>query len=243
MDKILILAILLINFVIPSNAQRVEVGANELSHKESNYTPQLKSTNDLQIENRDDAISSLTLAVNTVNNVLTWASFIVALLTLFTILLGLVGYYRLKKSIDKKIKEADLKLLDLKTKEEQLSETRTRIDEFNNLLQEQKIFVNSTNQYLYKATEQVINEISDQQVAMEIFEGMVHDYHVANLYAPDENTRFAAIAYLNSKGVPKDINALEGIANSETNEQYRIMAREAVGVIKHKYPDDENTNN
>lgn len=186
---------------------------------------------------KGDEIGSLSLAINTVNNILTGAEVLIGVLTLLTVFFGFFGYYRFKKRIDEKSKGIDSKL-------KEFEEMKTQLAEAYHLLEMQNGYISFANGYLYQTTEQMVNQISDADLAMEIFKKMNHNYHVANLYSADENTRFAAIAYLRDNGWLEDINHLYSLSKTDKVERLRTFASETIGIIKYRFKDEkEGTNN
>ena len=174
-----------------------------------------------------DLISSLTLCVNAVNNVIQNTSCIIAILTFATILAGFFGYKNLKKKLDSKAREVDEKLAEIASFKENVTEAR-------HLIKSQDNYVHSAIGYLYHITEQIINQMEDQKLAMEIYKDLFHKYHVANLYSADKNTRFAALAYLKEKGTQDDIEHLQLLSSIDSEEKYRNMAIEIIGIIKYR---------
>ena len=182
-----------------------------------------------------DEISSLTLAINTVNNILTYASFIIALLTFATILAGFFGYKKLEKKVVFKTKEMDEKL-------KEIEEFKKQVTEAHQLLENQNSYIQFANNYLYQTTEQIINQMNDSVLAMEIYKTLSHNYHVANLYSIDKDIRFAALAYLREKGELSDIEHLQKVSINDTEERFRNMAKEIIGTIKYRMENEKNIN-
>ena len=184
-----------------------------------------------------DEIGSLSLAINSVNNILTGAEVLIGVLTLLTVFFGFFGYYRFKKKIDKKSKAIDSKL-------KEFEQMKTQLAEAYHLLEMQNDYISSANGYLYQTTEQMVNQLSDSDLAMEIFKKMNHNYHVANLYSADENTRFASIAYLRDNGWLEDVDHLYLLSKKDKVERLRSFASETIGIIKYRFKDEkEGTNN
>lgn len=178
----------------------------------------------------------LVLAVNAVNNILTYMSLAVAILTFATILFGYLGYKDLKRKIEDKVKEVNAKMKDIEAFKDQVKESKKMLD-----LQEE--YVSISNGYLYQTTEQLVNQIDDSKIAMVIYKTLAHNYHVANLYSSNNETRFAALAYLRENGEPSDITHIQAMASSDVDQQYQQLASEIIGVIKYKTENEKNSHN
>lgn len=80
----------------------------------------------------DSIVFNLTLAVNSINNVLTSGSIFIAILTLFIALVGIFAYHDLKNDIKEKLDEKETEI------QETISDEITKIDSFitdtNNLI-------------------------------------------------------------------------------------------------------------
>lgn len=184
------------------------------------------------VTNSNDDISSLTLAVNTVNNILTFSSLVVAILTIATILIGFLGYKRLANKIDGKISEIDGSISTI----EKFGES---VREMKYLLTVQQKYVNSANDYLYESTEQLVNQMDDDKSARILYEKLVRNYHLTNLYAWKKETRFASLAYLREQGRLEDIEHIEVVATSDIDESNRKLAGEIIGIIKYREATNE----
>lgn len=184
---------------------------------------------------KQEEIGSLTLAVNTINNIFTWSAVMIAVLTLIIGILGGIGYIMIKRSQDDNIKKVDKKIAEINSKKQELDNYiyQTKIIE-KKLKAQEKYMINS-NEYSYKALDTIANQISDSEKAIVILKFILHNYQIANLYSADNNLKFSSLAYFQENGALSDTEHLEYVANCDLVETNRKWAREIIGVIKHKY--------
>ncbi len=215
--------------------------ANTLPSNNVNDTvPQQIQQNVERTVNSDtqDTVNSLTLAINAINNIQTWSAVIIAILTLIVALWGIFGYRRMKKNIKENIKKNDKiirnRIEAINAKEQEFNDCITKITVVIEKLNSQEKYMCKANQYLYEALDKIANQIPNADTGKAILQNMLHNYQITNLYSTDNNTKFAALAYLYGNGTLEDIEHLEYFAKSNIDERNREWAREIVGIIKHK---------
>lgn len=226
MKKVFLYSMFLLLSCTPAIADSVGVALTD-SNTINTVTPKEEQSNE---------VSSLTLAVNTVNNILTYSSFVIALLTFATIFAGFFEYRRLKEIIERKVAEID-------NKAAEIDDFKQKLDHAQLLLKIQDKYINFANGYLYQTTEQIVNQMEDNDMAVEIFKKMNHNYHIANLYSGKKDDRFASLAYLRENGVVADVEHLLQICDSDPEERYRSLASEIIGIIKYRTEHEKNTDN
>lgn len=203
------------------------------------YHQQVQQNVEKTVSNeKQEDVSSLTLAVNAINNLLTWSEKAIAYLTLIVALFGFFGYYKINKSLKDNMKKND------KIIEDKIEEINNRETEFNDYISRTKAIIEKlngqekymykTNQYLYEALDKIANQISDTKIGNSILKEMYHNYQVTNLYSVDDNTKFAAFAYIQENGNFNDIEHLEYISNYDSNERYMVWAKAIIVIIRHK---------
>lgn len=221
---------LLCSFMI-SNALPKKANDSTIQHV------QQKNEKKIIIEEKDE-VSSLTLAVNAINNIMAWSAGIVAILTLIVAVFGFIGYNRIKEvmndSIKKNSKIIDDKIKTINEKEEEFSNCISRTKIIDGRLKVQEKYMCNSNLYLYESLDKIANQISDTDKGRLILKEMLHNYQVTNLYSADNNTKFASLAYLQANGTFNDIEHLEYVSNYDQDENNKIWSREIIGAIKHK---------
>ena len=180
----------------------------------------------------DDYLEEMALAVNTVNNIISYTTLVIAILTFATIIVGFVGFKRLKTEIGSKKNEVDIKIKEVDNEMLIIESFKNQVMDVKRLIAAQDNYVSFSNGYLYQTTEQLVNQIADTRMAMEIYRTLVHNYHVANLYSSDDSNRFAALAYLREKGELADIDHLQKLLSSDIDQRYKNFASEIIGIIK-----------
>lgn len=242
MKKLLIISILILAYV---KFISIDGNINSLAKEAEPAAEECPSTNCTKESNESNDVSGLTLAVNSVNNLIETVSLAITVLTFLTALVGFIGYFRLKKMIENKAKEIDENSKDVQKKMAQLKDFKKQLTDANHLLEMQNGYISFANGYLYQATEQIVNQIKDEKMAMKIFKDVSHNYHVANLYSSDKEIRFAALAYLREKGWMSDVKHLQIVSQTDTEQQFRSLAIEIIGVIRYRNDNEQTkgTNN
>ncbi|MCL2682223.1 MAG: hypothetical protein FWE63_01900 [Bacteroidales bacterium] len=192
-------------------------------------------TQQVQQKNEEIMVNSLTFAVSAIEAILSWISIYFAIFALILAALTSIGYYiakKYKKNIDKMIGD---RIEQINKKEEKFNNYIVQTKAIKKKLSMQEKYIENTNQYLYEAIDEVANQINEEK-GKAILKKMHHNYQVTNLYSEDNNTKFAALAYLQENGTRSDIEHLEYVSNYDSEEANKRKAREIIGIIKHKYP-------
>lgn len=216
---------LLIYMIIILQIYTVSANANTTSNKIQNSIPLKVEQSNIQPVKED--VGSLTLAVNVINNIMTWTSVLVGVITLLVGAFGYFGYNRMENQIKNKIAEIDKKRTDFDDCILQMKGIQAK------LVAQEKYTCNS-NIYIYDTLDKIANQIAEAEKGKVILEKMLHSYQITNLYAAENDLKFAALAYIQNNGTLDDIKHLEHVATYDAYEQNRVWAREIIGIIKHK---------
>lgn len=237
MKKIICFIILALSLIL--------VNANTLQKNtvvDSGQQPVLHNNIDevVQVDEIDkpDVVSSLTLAVNAINNIQTWSAVIIAILTLAVALFGFFGYRHIENSMKENIKKNDKavddKIREIEQQQQAFNDCVIQTKAISEKLSGQEKYICKTNQYLYDALDKIANQISDVDTGKIILKEMLHNYQITNLYSTDNSKKFAALAYIQENGSTSDIEHLEFISNYDSNEDNKKWAREIVGIIRYR---------
>ncbi len=202
----------------------------------------------------DSIVFNLTLAVNSISEILTGATWALTAITVLIALLGFLGYSRLNKDIkrhnEELLKRTDVQdsiINEYKNLVNSLREEQKSFIEKNqkiiNILNQQDLYFSQTINYLYQATDAICNQIKDESKSKIILNNLYHGVHIANLYhciideqndRVSDNDKFAAFSYLEENGTEEDIIHLEFSANNDPNKNNRIRATEIIGRIRER---------
>lgn len=202
----------------------------------------------------DSIVSNLTLAVNSVNNILTSGSIFVAILTLFIGLMGLYGFHSLKNDAQKTKDDIQIQLEEFSRLSENNIITINRLQDEHkkflgdvnsikySLIQHEIYLAEKTIKYLYNTTYALGEQIKNKKVSKKILDNLVHSFQIASLYRINLekedssiiNDKFAAFAYLEVNGVIDDIPDLEYVVQYDPNTDNKRRAVEIIALIKNK---------
>lgn len=212
----------------------------------------------------DSIIGELTLAVNSVNNVLTSGSILVAILTLFIALVGIFAYhdlktdvngiiekektenYKFKASITKRIEGTESDINDFNNANEvfkdEIKNKIIEIESFKSSMIAQARYFNKSIEYLYMVSSNLIEKDGNKELRNLLYRGL----NIIALYQNELNDyngkpediileKIEAIENLKDIGTLDDIKDLEIIAQNEPNEEIKRKVQELIGIINHKY--------
>lgn len=132
----------------------------------------------------DSIVYNLTLAVNSVNNVLTSGSIFIAILTLFIGIVGLFGFYSLKSDLKEKIGEFDGKLTQNSTRIDRIQklindcceETKSKIKEVDNKFVDYEQRIDKKNEKTIEEIEERNRNLNEQITAFRVFLTQQEEY-------------------------------------------------------------------
>jgi len=186
-----------------------------------------------------DYVSSITLAVNSINNIISWTSATIAIYTLVIALFGFFGYRHIKERIDENLEKnrliIDDKINEINKKEQIYDDIISQTQVIINKIDVQDKYMCQTNENLYDALNKLANQIPDEKTGKHILKEMLHNYQITNLFSSYSTKHFAGLAYLQENGTIEDIVHLESYLKHCIDEKNKIWAREIIGVIKQKY--------
>ena len=289
------------HYAQPSPADSTRQDNQNLQSKLSSLsTPEGKNYQEQQ-KKLDSIVSDLTLAVNSVNNVLAGGAIAISILTLFIGLVGLFGYKSLKDDIrrtvdlslnmggefkqdinddqvkfkqninkdqikfkegineDQKKFKQDLtnKATSLYTSfdglqdsnntkislfEKQNEEMRCDVNHMTTSFIKQEEYIHRTIEYLYQATEMLLNQHNNIDISNRILQSLFHNLQIAKLYrfSIQENksivnhNKRTAFEYLINNGSEDDIPHLLYVIKQDPNENNILMAHNVIAIIKQK---------
>jgi hypothetical protein len=201
----------------------------------SQYQQIQQKTNEIIEEAEVDVVSSLTLAVNAINNIMTWSAIFIAFLTLIVAIIGFVGYNRMYEVVQDNIKKndekVDAKIRAIDAKQEMFNDCVSRTQVISEQLKGQEKYICKTSDYLFAALDKITNQIPDADTGKAIMKQMWHNYQITSLYSADEGKEFAALAFLQENGTIDDIEHLEFVSTYDRNDHNKTWAREILGLL------------
>lgn len=199
--------------------------------------------------------SDLTLAVNAINNILTWGSFIVAVLTIAAAIFGILGVSAFREETKNSIKFNKNQLKSFSSKitsntsivKDTQKKQKDFISDINDLkyqFSQQKRFLERASENLFQTTELIAFQLQDESEAIKLLDFNNYCKNIILLYRAimdddDQETiidiqdqKINAIDFLKINGSLEDIKHLEYVANHDLNEIIKSQAKYAIGYIQ-----------
>ena len=202
---------------------------------------QCKATNDsASSSSYPDDVSALTLAVNTVNNVLddmntlfTVVTILISIITLFVAVVGLFGFHDMKNEIKNYKEEINMELATWKTETDKLKKKNEAIEKVQTLNNQYLQKINQwmlTNAYSYAAAD-VPGGTSTQ--GRDLMEKSILNYYLMKFYlSKDRHEIDGCINYIKEKGGEEVIEYLQYVVDNDLDEYKSSRANIAIGYIK-----------
>lgn len=174
----------------------------------------------------DSIVYNVTLAVNSVSNVITSGSIFIGIITLFIGIVGLFGYHHLKEDINK-----------YSSIYEQAERLVNSANELKKSLSAQQYYIDNSNECLMKTVNSIVNQIEDKDLARMILNQQLHAAQIINLYRPCINPdeladvskkKLAVLLYLQANGTTDDIPDLEYVVKNDIDQEIRTKAQEVI---------------
>lgn len=233
---------------------------NVFSLNDTNCTPQKPLEQTRQIFNNSptvsDCISSLTISVETINNLietennrLTFFTILISIIALLFTAAGVFGFWKINKKLESKNNVISKKISIIET-------TKTSIKELLDSQKYQNAYMQKINEYLFKITntinDNVLSNPNSYMGAVEnsedrdsstptsstqktnndtIREELWHDYYIITLLLPKSEKTSGAFDYLKVQGTKNDIDVLKFIAKNDPNKEKREEAKTTIGFI------------
>lgn len=182
------------------------------------------------------ATDELAVEVNAVNNILTWGSFIVAVLTIVAAVFGITGFIQLRNNLQNRLdqyypvfKEAEALV--------------KSADELKKSLAAQQSYIDSCNDSLIRTVYSITNQIQDKDIARKIIQKQLHAAQIINLYRPCINPenkasvrtkKLAALLYLQQNIEDEDLTHLEFVIDNDSDSDIIKQALELALYLKMK---------
>lgn len=172
----------------------------------------------------DSIVYNVTLAVNSVSNVITSGSIFIGIITLFIGIVGLFGYHHLKEDINR--------YSSIFKKTEKLVNSA---EEVKKSLSIQQSYIDKSNDSLFNTLYSIANQLQDKDRARMIIQKQLHAIQIINLYRPCVNPedyaevnkkKNAALLFLWANGDIKDLKHLEFVIDKDNNDDIRKQAQE-----------------
>ena len=227
---------------------------NDSNYNQKDQTETNTVKNEIEPSNNEygflnDIVSNLTLAVNSVNNVLTGGSIALGILTLFIGIVGLFGFHSLKNdfneskaSIEKYkndvndiLSDHEKQICQMTQIKESISIHNKTLGHYNNALYRIAVEIANAN----KPNES--NKPNEPNESDGLLEIVTHNYQIAQLYSclnredfSSLDNTFAPFSYFIERGTMEDITHLTYIAKHHPNDRIRDEALEIIGRIKQR---------
>ena len=223
---------------IPIQTEQCDNTCNQATKSDQSQTPaKNNNTTEVNASNADQhnglldsIVYNVTLAVNSVNNVITTGSIFIGIITLFIGIVGLFGYHHLKEDINK--------YSSIFRKTEALVKSA---DELKQSLIAQQTYIEKSNESLMKTVYAIANHIQDEETARELLKQQSHIAEIINLYRPCinpedlvevRNKKIASLLYLLENGTIDDLTDLQYILEHDQDKDVRAKAQEVIIRIK-----------
>lgn len=211
-----------------SNANKTDVNNNQPKSSTDNSSTIVDGSHNADNYNGllDSIVYNVTLAVNSVSNVITSGSIFIGIITLFIGIVGLFGYHHLKEDINK-----------YSSIYEQAEKLVNSANELTKSLSAQQHYIDNSNDCLMKTINSIVNQIEDKNIARAILQQQLHSAQIINLYRPciypDDQAdvrkqKLAVLLYLQANGSPDDIPDLEYVVKNDIDQEVRTKAQEVI---------------
>lgn len=193
------------------------------------------------ISNADD-ISTLTLAVNTVNNALTdmnnlftVVTIIIGIVTLLVAVVGLLGFHDVRKDVNEHKKKVYEEIDIWKIEAENLKKKIKEIEKTQTLNNQ---YIQRINQWIYNNANAIAqaNGVSTTQGRNLMKQSTLNYYFMKLFLSKDKHEIDSCINFIKTQGGKEAIEYLKFIVDNEPDEYKRIKSSEAIGYIKHGIP-------
>lgn len=194
--------------------------------------------NDGSCSKESNDISALTLAINTVNNVLTWATIAIGVITLFVAIYGLVSFRNLKKDLSNKESEIDKKILTIQSDVQTINNKTTEIinkeTQFQQKQEIRNLYFQNINLLLNRLSTIYANQTSNADSNNSFFGlEVLHHYHLISLFLTEySSNNDSSFLFLSALGTENDVKYLQCIADNDDNQTKRKKASETIGSIQ-----------
>lgn len=192
-------------------------------------------------EMHPDDISTLTLAVNTVNDVLsdmntlfTVVTIILSVITVLVAVVGLLGIHDIKKDVEKHKKDVGVKIDNLINEAETLKKRNKTIEKAQKLNNQ---YLQKVNQWMLKNAYSIANTNGGKSVQSQnsMEESMLSYYLMKLLLSKDHHEIDGCINYIKTKGTLNEIEHLQFIVDNDLDKYKRDKASEAIGYIRGRF--------
>lgn len=182
--------------------------------------------------------NQLAVEVNAVNNILTWGSFIVAVLTIVAAVFGITGFIQIKSNLDNKLNQFSPIF-------EEAKGLVKSADELKQSLIAQQTYIEKSNESLMKTVYAIANHIQDEVIAKELLKQQGHIAEIINLYRPCinpedlvevRNKKIASLLYLQENGTSDDLPDLVFVLENDPDPDVRAKAQKVIIIIKSGVP-------
>lgn len=120
--------------------------------------PPIETSNESHVETSNESpIEAITLEMNSINNILTWGSFIVAILTIVAAVFGIAGFVELKSGVNNKIKDFENTLKKTEDIEKEFNRVMSKYETLVQSFNAHERYTNKSIEYLYEAIYLFIN--------------------------------------------------------------------------------------
>lgn len=189
-------------------------------------------------EMHPDDISALTLAVNTVNDVLsdmntlfTVVTIILSVITVLVAIVGLLGVHDIKKDVEKHKDNVSIKIDNLIGEAKTLKRRNEAIEKVQNLNNQ---YLQKVNQWMLKNAYSIANTNGGKSVQSQnlMKESMLYYYMMKLLLSKNHHEIDGCINYIKTKGTLNEIEHLQFIVDNDPDKYKRDKASEAIGYIR-----------
>ena len=180
--------------------------------------------------------NKLAVEVNAVNNILTWGSFIVAVLTIVAAVFGVTGFIQLKNNLENQLAQYS----SIFEKAENLVNSANGLKQS---LEAQHLYIEKSNEFLFQSVFAIANQIPNKDIAKKLLKRQSHIAEIINLYRPCikpediadvRSKKLAALFFIQANGTKDDLPHLLFVSKNDIDEVIRDKALDIYYSIKHR---------
>lgn len=204
-------------YAIDSKAERKKDDTNFI---------QFQLPNNLELgedNNASDTIARFSLLINGMNNIITTYGIILGVVSLFAVILGFIGFYRLESRIkksEKKIKEELEDIIAIKTK---LLLLEKNIELYSK-------YMEGSSSYLFN----ILNKVTDKYRDKKTKEELLTNIQRLNLYSTAKIHRLSALQYFSIYATSKHLEDIQFIIDNDSEDDIISYANQVLGRIKER---------
>lgn len=182
----------------------------------------------------DSIVYNLTLAVNSISNILSSGAIALGLLTLFIAIVGLFGFHTLKDDIKEHKREISKYIRKIESLDDKIKESETKEKALNKSIVSLNTFLDQVDEVLFSSANAITTEMD---IAKQLLYDKINDEEKENFSIIDENSNNKVLRDLNHQIKRMQLYKLCINENIDSNVAFAIFAHFKAAGEKEDYSD------